>query len=115
MTGSGHFFCPSQKKLSSPSAAKAVSIKNVRKDAAVDAVSLSGEEEVLVLTKKAEVIKARADKLGEPSPEEEAALKAKHGPQMEAVGGKMMKQMMRLMAKPEAMAVIQESMAGMNK
>ena len=65
------------------------------------------------LNGKGQALKARADKLGEPSPEEEDALKAKYGPQMEEVGKKMMTQMMRLMAKPEAMAVLKDSMSGM--
>jgi hypothetical protein len=75
------------------------------------ATAEKAKPELKSLTEKAEVIKARADKLGEPSQEEEEAMKAKYGPQMEAVGSKMMAQMMRLMAKPEAMAVIQQSMS----
>ena len=63
-------------------------------------------------TKKGEALKARADKLGQPSPEEEATLKEKYGKQMEEVGGKIMAQMMRLMAKPEAMKIVQDSMSG---
>ena len=67
--------------------------------------------EFATLNEKGEALKARADKLGEPSTEEEESLKAKYGPQMEAVAGKLMAQMMRLMAKPEAMAILQESMS----
>jgi hypothetical protein len=58
------------------------------------------------LNAKGEVLKARADKLGEPSQEEEGALKAKYGPQMEEIAGKLMAQMMRLSSKPETMAVL---------
>ncbi len=67
------------------------------------------------LNKEGEELKARAEKLGDPSKEEEKELEEKYGEQMKEVFGKMMAQMARLSAKPEAMAVIGDSMSGMNK
>ena len=75
------------------------------------ATAEKAKPEMTSLNTKAEAVKLRADKLGEPSQEEEESLKAKYGPQLEEVGGKIMAQMMRLMAKPEAMAIIQDSMS----
>jgi hypothetical protein len=69
--------------------------------------------ELDALNKKGQALKARADKLGKPAEAEEAKLKEKYGKQMEEVGGKMMEQMTRLMAKPEAMKVVMKSMSAM--
>ena len=75
------------------------------------ATAEKAKPEMKSLNTKAEAVKLRADKLGEPTEEEEKGLKEKYGAQMEEVGGKIMAQMMRLMAKPEVMAIIQDSMS----
>jgi hypothetical protein len=76
--------------------------------------AVKAKPELDALNKKGMALKARADKLGKPSAEEEVTLKTKYEKQMEEVGGKMMAQMMRLSAKPEAMKVVQDSMAPKN-
>jgi hypothetical protein len=77
------------------------------------ATAEKSQPELEALVKKAVALKARAEKMGEPTAEEENGMTEKYGAQEEEVTGKLMAQIMRLMEKPEAMAVLQKSMSGM--
>ena len=62
------------------------------------------------LSKETEAIQARAEKLGDPTEEEQKELKEKYGEQMTEVAVKIAEQMQRLQSNPETKSVVDGAM-----